>query len=88
MGVYVPNFNTMELANFLEKILRLQHQIQAVTLKIISCRFMHNFFIKKKVKIQDFMGKTIYFFGTLPFSPWVVLATWLHLGASQKLHEK
>jgi hypothetical protein len=42
----------------------------------------------KKVKIQDFMGKPNYFLGTLPFSHWVVLATWLHLGTPQKLQEK
>jgi hypothetical protein len=29
------------------------------------------------------MGKTINFFGTVPFSPWAVLATWMHLGAPQ-----
>jgi hypothetical protein len=29
------------------------------------------------------MDKTSYFFGALPFSPWAVLATWLHLGAPQ-----
>jgi hypothetical protein len=34
------------------------------------------------------MDKTIYFIGTLPFSHWAVLATWLHLEAPQKLHEK
>jgi hypothetical protein len=42
----------------------------------------------KKVKNQDFMGKTNYFLSTLPFSPWAVLATWLHVGASQKIQEK
>jgi hypothetical protein len=31
----------------------------------------------KKVKNQDFMGKTNYFCSTLSFSPWAVLATWL-----------
>jgi hypothetical protein len=36
---------------------------------------------KKKVKNQDFMGKTNYFLRTLPFSPWAVSATWLHAGA-------
>jgi hypothetical protein len=36
---------------------------------------------KKKVKNQDFLGKTNYFLRTLPFSPWAVLATWLHVGA-------
>jgi hypothetical protein len=41
-------------------------------LKIISRRIMCNFFLKKKLKIQDFMGKKSYFFGTLPCSPWVV----------------
>jgi hypothetical protein len=35
----------------------------------------------KKVKNQDFMGKTNYVLRTLPFSPWAVLATWLHVGA-------
>jgi hypothetical protein len=41
----------------------------------------------KKVKNQDFMGKTNLFLSTLPFSPWVVLATWLHVGAPQKIQE-
>jgi hypothetical protein len=36
---------------------------------------------EKKVKNQDFMGKTNYFLRTLPFSPWAVWATWLHVGA-------
>jgi hypothetical protein len=43
---------------------------------------------QKKVKNQDFMGKTNYFLRTLPFSPWAVLATWLHVGAPWKIHEK
>jgi hypothetical protein len=36
---------------------------------------------EKKVKNQDFMGKTNYFLKTLPFSPWVVSATSVHVGA-------
>jgi hypothetical protein len=36
---------------------------------------------EKKVKNQDFMGKKNYFLRTLPFSPWAILATWLHVGA-------
>jgi hypothetical protein len=36
------------------------------------------------VKNQDFMGKINFFLSTLPFSPWAVLATWLHVGAPQK----
>jgi hypothetical protein len=36
---------------------------------------------RKKEKIQDSMGKTKKILSTLPFSPWTVLATWLHVGA-------
>jgi hypothetical protein len=42
----------------------------------------------KKVKNQDFMGKTNFCFSTLPFSPWAILATWLHVGAPKKILEK
>jgi hypothetical protein len=42
----------------------------------------------KKVKNQDSMGKTIFFLSTLPFSPWAILATWLYVGAPQKIQEK
>jgi hypothetical protein len=42
----------------------------------------------KKVKNQDSMGKTNFFLSTLPFSPWGVLATWLHVEAPQKIQEK
>jgi hypothetical protein len=42
----------------------------------------------KKVENQDFMGKTNYFFRTLPFRPWAVSAIWLHIGAPQKIKEK
>jgi hypothetical protein len=42
----------------------------------------------KKVKNQDFMDKTNFFLSTLSFNPYVVLATWLHVGAPQKIHEK
>jgi hypothetical protein len=30
------------------------------------------------------MGKTNFFFSTLPFSPWALLATWQQVGAPQK----
>jgi hypothetical protein len=43
--------------------------------------------LKKKVKIQDFLGKTNYCLGTLSFSHWAILATWLDLGTSQKIQE-
>jgi hypothetical protein len=42
---------------------------------------MQNHEQNKKVENQDFMGKTNYFLRTLPFSPWAVSATWLHVGA-------
>jgi hypothetical protein len=41
----------------------------------------------KKVKNQDSMDKTNFFFGTVPFSPWAVSATWLHVGAPHKIQE-
>jgi hypothetical protein len=39
----------------------------------------------KKVKNQASMGKTNFFLSTLPFNPWAILATWLHVGAPQKI---
>jgi hypothetical protein len=33
-------------------------------------------------------NNTNYFLRTLPFSPWAVSATWLHVGALEKIHEK
>jgi hypothetical protein len=42
----------------------------------------------KKNKNKDSMGKTNFFLSTLPFNPWAVLATWLHVGAPQKIQEK
>jgi hypothetical protein len=31
------------------------------------------------------MGKTNFFLSTMPFNPWAVLATWLHVAAPQKI---
>jgi hypothetical protein len=42
----------------------------------------------KKVKNQDSIGKTNFFLSTMPFSPWAVLATWLHVGAPHKIKIK
>jgi hypothetical protein len=42
----------------------------------------------KKLKNQDLMGRTNFFLSTMPFNPWAVSATWLHVGAPQKIHEK
>jgi hypothetical protein len=43
---------------------------------------------KEKVKNQDSMDKTNFFLITLPFNPWAVSATWLHVEAPQKIQEK
>jgi hypothetical protein len=34
------------------------------------------------------MGKINFFLDTMPFSPWAILATRLHLGTPKKLQEK
>jgi hypothetical protein len=39
----------------------------------------------KKVKNQDFMVKKNLFLSSMRFSPWAVSATWLHVGAPQKI---
>jgi hypothetical protein len=80
MGGLTPNFNTMDLVKILEKNQKFHIQIEAVTLKVTSCRTMRKKKVKK-VKNQEFMGKTNYFLRTLPFSPWAVSATWQHVGA-------
>ena len=52
---------------------------------------MQNHEQKEKVKKSEkprFNGKTKFFLITMPFSPWAVLATWLHIGAPQKIQEK
>jgi hypothetical protein len=81
-GVLTPNFNTVDLVKILEKNKKLQIQIVLVTLKVTSCKTMSKKKKWKKVKNQDFMGKTNYLLRTLPFSPWAVSATWLHVGSS------
>jgi hypothetical protein len=45
---------------------------------VTSCRTMS----KKKSENPNF------FLSTLPFNPCAVSATWLHVGAPQKIHEK
>jgi hypothetical protein len=79
-GVLTPNFNTLDLVKILEKNQKLHIHIVAVTLKVTSCRTMKKKKLKKSEN-QDFMGKTNYFLRTLPFNPWAVSATWLHVGA-------
>jgi hypothetical protein len=71
----------MDLVKILEKNKKSHIQIIAVTLKVMSCRTMSQKKKVKKVKNQDFMGKTNYFLRILLFSPWAISATWLHVGA-------
>jgi hypothetical protein len=76
---------------FLKKIKGFNIKSKAIVLKITSCRSCRttcNLFNLKKVKIQDFMDKKILFLKSFPYSLWAILATWLHLGAPQKLNEK
>jgi hypothetical protein len=75
IGVLTTNFNTMDLVKILGKNQKLHIQIVLVILKVTSCRTMSKKKSEKKVKNQDFMGKTNYFLGTLPFTPWAVPAT-------------
>jgi hypothetical protein len=42
---------------------------------------------EKEVKKQDFVGKTNFFLSTMSFSSWAISATWLHVGAPQKIEE-
>jgi hypothetical protein len=75
----------MELVNFYGKEIQIYHiHVQAISLKVTLCKAMSKSIKKLKVKIQDSMGKTNFFFGTLPCRPWAILATWLCIGAPQK----
>jgi hypothetical protein len=80
-GVLTPNFNTMDLVKILEKNQKLHIQIAAVTLKVTSCKTMSKKKSEKKRKTKILWAKQTFFFRTLPFSPRVVSATWLHVGA-------
>jgi hypothetical protein len=78
----------MDLIKFLEKNKKTLHSNHSGH---IEGDVMQNHEQRKQVKKrknQDFMDKTNYFLRTLPFSPWAVSATWLHVGAPQKIHEK
>jgi hypothetical protein len=68
MGVFTPNFNTMDLVKFLEKNQKLHIQIIMVTLKVTSCGTMS----KKKVKKSEkprFYGQNKLFFENHALQP-------------------
>jgi hypothetical protein len=90
MGVLTQNFNTVDLVKILEKNQKLHIQIVVVTLKVTSCRTMSTKKSEKSEKAR-FYGQNKLFFenpALQPFSPWAVSATWLHVGAPQKILEK
>jgi hypothetical protein len=80
-GVLTPNFNTKDLVKILEKNQKLHIQILVVTLKVTSCRTMSKNKSEKKWKTKILWTKQTICLRTLPFNPWVVSATWLHVGA-------
>jgi hypothetical protein len=57
MGVFIPNFKTMDLIKFLEKNQKLHIQIRAVTLKVTSCRMMSKKYVKKCEKPKILWAK-------------------------------
>jgi hypothetical protein len=74
------NFNTVDLVKFLEK----KKTSHLYCSGYIGGDIMQNHIHKKKVKNQGFMGKTNFFYSTLPFSLWAISTTWLHVGAIQE----
>jgi hypothetical protein len=72
----------MSLIKILEKNKKILIQILAATLMMASCKSMSKNKKWKEVKTQDSKRKTNFFLSTMSFSPWAVLATWLHVGAS------
>jgi hypothetical protein len=83
--VLIQNFNIVDLVKFLEKKSKISNSNHN---GYIEGDIMQNHEQKEEVKNQDFMGKKYFFLNTLPFSPCAVLATWLHIGAPQKIQEK
>jgi hypothetical protein len=88
-GVLTQNFNIVDIVKFLRKISKTSHLDCSGRIEgDIMQNHEKNNKKWKKVENQDSIGKTNFFLSTLPFSPWVVLATWLHVGGPQKIHEK
>jgi hypothetical protein len=74
----------VDLVKFLEKNQKLHFDCSSH----IEGDIVQNHEQNKKVeksKNQDSMGKTNFFLSTLPFNPWAISATWMHVGAPQKI---
>jgi hypothetical protein len=78
------NSNTIELANFLEKTkdFNVKSKLHWKLHQEEPCGKRNT---KKRVKIRNSMGITNLFFDILPYSPWAMLATWLHLVEYKKI---
>jgi hypothetical protein len=96
MGILTQNLNTMDFVKFLEKKSKTSHLDRSghIVGDILQNHEKRKEKVKKnekkfnKVENQASMDKTNFFFSTLPFNPWAISATWLHVGAPQKIHEK
>jgi hypothetical protein len=73
MGVLPQNLNIGELVKFLEKKSKTSHSNQSDYIEDDIIQNHEKSKKWKKVKIQDSMCKTNFFFGTLPFDPWAIL---------------
>jgi hypothetical protein len=82
--VLTPNFNIVDLIKILEKKSKTSRSDRSGHIKgDVKQNHEKKKSEKKwkKVKNQDFMGKTNFFLRILPFNPWAISATWLHVGA-------
>jgi hypothetical protein len=80
MRVLNQNVNTVDLVKSLEKKSKTSHSYHSGH---IDGDIIQNHEQKREVKISGkprFYGQHKLFLSTLPFSPWAVSATWLHVG--------
>jgi hypothetical protein len=83
------NFNTMDLVKFLRIYFFNSHLDHSSHIEDDIMQNQEQKRKVKKVKNQDSMGKSNFFFSTMPFSLWAVLAIWLHVGKNElKTHFK
>jgi hypothetical protein len=78
----------MDLVKILGKKQKLHIQIVAVTLKVTSCKTISKKKEMKKSQKPRFYGQNKLFFQNPALQPLAVSATWLHVGAPLKIHEK
>jgi hypothetical protein len=81
-GALTQNFNIVDLVSFFGKSSITSHSDRSSHIEDEIMQ-IHG---KKKSEKSEKSNKKI--LSTLPFNPWAVLATWLHVGAPQKIQEK